>query len=105
MPMRPPTHRAYVPAPVKRASAAKRGYGGPAWEAIRKRVLKRDKWRCVLCKAPLFAKGSKPNVDHIVDKSSGGTNEDSNLRTLCPSCHSSRTATESGGFGNARHAP
>lgn len=102
MPMRPPTHRAYKPMPVKRASAAKRGYCGAEWEATRKRILKRDKWRCVLCNAPLFAKGSKPNIDHVIDKKDGGTNEDGNLRTLCPSCHSSRTCAESGGFGNPK---
>ncbi len=105
MPTRPPTHRAYKPTPVKRASARERGYGGEAWEATRKRILKRDKWRCVFCGIGLFAKGSRPNIDHIIDKKDGGTDDDSNLRTLCPSCHSKRTcqvAGGSGGFGNRR---
>ncbi len=94
MPMRPPTHRAYVPSPVKRPSARERGYGSDDWEATRKRILKRDKWRCKKCGVLLVAKGSKPQIDHIIPKGEPGSTElDSNLQVLCVSCHSAKTMT------------
>ena len=34
-------------------------------------------------------------VDHIVPKREGGTDEESNLQALCKSCHSRKTAEES----------
>ncbi|MDK1339207.1 HNH endonuclease, partial [Cronobacter sakazakii] len=33
-------------------------------------------------------------VDHIKPKAHGGTDEDSNLRSLCCPCHKRKTATE-----------
>ena len=46
--------------------------------AKRRKVLKRDNYRCLEC-------GSKDNltVDHAIPKSKGGTNEMSNIITLC----------------------
>jgi 5-methylcytosine-specific restriction endonuclease McrA len=32
--------------------------------------------------------GKRAHVDHIVPKRQGGTDEVTNLRTLCASCHS-----------------
>jgi len=34
------------------------------------------------------------DVDHIVALAAGGTHADSNLRSLCHSCHSARTARD-----------
>ena len=53
-------------------------------ESIRYRVLRRDRV-CVLC-------GAKPQdaqlqVDHIVPRSKGGSNDMSNLQTLCARCN------------------
>lgn len=103
MPSRAPIHPGRKSSNLMpRKNSYQRGYNRTDWEETRKRILKRDKWRCVKCDKPLYEKGSRPNIDHIIDKADGGTDEDSNLRTLCPSCHSSRTAKESGGFGNSR---
>lgn len=38
-------------------------------------------------------------TDHIVPKSEGGQDEDSNFQTLCERCHSVKTATQDDGFG------
>ena len=54
----------------------------PDWEEISRQVRDRDGYRCGNC-------GSKTNlhVHHIVPLARGGTNQLSNLRTLCEDCH------------------
>ena len=105
MPVRPPIHQTYKPAPVKRKSAWERGYDGVWNKGARRAALNRDKWRCVMCGQKLFLKKQMAHVDHIIDKVDGGTDDLSNLRSLCHSCHSKRTVKESGGFGNPKHRP
>lgn len=39
-------------------------------------------------------------VDHVVPLSAGGTHRPDNLQCLCVACHSRKTASEDGGFGN-----
>ncbi|WP_139157546.1 HNH endonuclease, partial [Enterobacter hormaechei] len=34
------------------------------------------------------------SVDHIIPKAHGGTDDDSNLESLCWPCHRKKTATE-----------
>jgi 5-methylcytosine-specific restriction endonuclease McrA len=60
------------------------------WGSTVKRIKARDGYRCVLC-------GSKDrvSVDHITPRSQGGSDNDSNLRTLCHSCHALKTHHES----------
>jgi len=54
------------------------------WQQKRLRVLERDGWQCVRCHVPLTV--TTAHIDHI---RSGklGTNQMSNLRTLCRRCH------------------
>ena len=54
------------------------------WMATRRRILVRDGFRCVRCGIPVDEDTAQ--IDHI---RSGklGTNEDSNLRSLCRRCH------------------
>lgn len=54
-----------------------------SWEKNRLIVLKRDKYCCVNC----GVKGKGLHVHHLVPRSAGGTDEPSNLRTLCSGCH------------------
>lgn len=78
--------RARPRAPDARPSASKRGYGSRAWKLARREALVRDAYQCRSCRRVVTGKAA--HVDHIVPKSQGGTDELSNLRVLCVSCHS-----------------
>jgi 5-methylcytosine-specific restriction protein A len=90
----------------ERGSRHDRGYGTD-WDKKRKKILKRDCGLCQECKRNgiLKAVGDKPfsaYVDHIKPKAEcralGWTQEqiddDSNLQTLCRSCHTAKTDLE-----------
>lgn len=63
----------------------------PDWNERRKIVLRRDSYRCQHCRIRSTRLDDiSLDVDHIIPKSKGGTHEVSNLRTLCPECHSNR---------------
>lgn len=67
-----------------RPSAAKRGYGH-GWRKKRKEIINRDGGKCVKC-------GKRATeVDHITPKSRKGKDTNSNLRTLCGTCHRQKT--------------
>lgn len=78
----------------KRPHAAARGYDG-RWRQLRAMILRRDPI-CVMCR-----QAPSTDVDHVVAKAKGGTDEASNLAGLCHACHSRKTATVDSGFGNA----
>lgn len=73
-------------------SRHQRGYG-TKWEGIRERILKRDKGLCQDHLKQGVAK-SASCVDHITPKAHGGTDADSNLQSLCWSCHARKTARD-----------
>ena len=79
----------------RRPSAARRGYGRD-WRRLRAMYLRRNP----LCADPFGIHGGLPvvasEVDHIVPLSRGGGNDWDNLQSLCKSCHSRKTALESG---------
>lgn len=77
-----------------RPSAARRGYD-QKWRRIRAMFLKKHP-SCVVCGAPAT------EVDHVLPLAEGGTNEWSNLRSMCKSHHSQHTARSGGGFGNPK---
>jgi len=52
---------------------------------LRYEVLKRAKFRCELC--GISAEEKALEVDHIVPRNSGGTDDPSNLQALCYSCN------------------
>jgi 5-methylcytosine-specific restriction endonuclease McrA len=54
-------------------------------------VLARDGHACAECGST-----DRPNVDHILAKSKGGTDALSNLQVLCRRCHLRKTGRESG---------
>ena len=56
---------------------------------MRNRVLARDGHRCTQCGSTI-----RLEVDHIRAVSQGGRHEATNLRTLCHSCHATKTARD-----------
>jgi len=85
----------------KRESANARGYGN-SWRRLRRLVLNAEPL-CRECKRNgriMLA----TEVDHIVPRANGGTNDFDNLQPLCKSCHSRKTARENEGFGNTNAA-
>ncbi len=81
-----------------RGTAHQRGpYNHPAWAATRRRVATRDLYQCQECKRIVgIAKGDY-HCDHIKERPVGhpydpmGWDNDENLQTLCPGCHSRKT--------------
>lgn len=76
----------------RKGSTTERGYGH-AWRKIREIVLKRDNYQCVKCAAEGVVTLAT-DVDHIISKAHGGTDELSNLQSLCSPHHKEKTATE-----------
>ena len=69
------------------------------WVRIRIMHLRREP----LCRVCAAAGKITPadTVDHIVPLREGGTNEESNLQSLCKPCHSSKTNAERNRAGSA----
>ena len=77
-------------------------YKSPTWKIVRKRHLEQQPF-CVEC-----LKKGKTNkaviVDHIVPIKDGGSRYDeSNLQSLCWSCHSRKSVEEGSRFGRRPH--
>jgi 5-methylcytosine-specific restriction protein A len=77
---------------VAKVSADDRGYDW-AWRKRRKRILERDKYLCQVCLA-LGIVTPATQVDHIVNKAAGGTDNDDNLQSICDPCHATKTRAE-----------
>lgn len=82
----------------ERGSRHKRGYGAE-WDKRRERILMRDRGLCQECLrqgrvTPVGAVKYSAFVDHIRPKAEGGTDDDSNLQTLCKACHQAKTQAE-----------
>ncbi len=75
-----------------RGSRHERGYGA-LWDRIRKQAMTRDKHLCVPCMAHGRCTPAR-EVDHITPKEQGGTDDLSNLQSICRACHSDKTARE-----------
>lgn len=76
----------------KGRTATQRGYGA-MWRKLRAMVLERDRYLCREC----LSKGlyvSATTVDHIIAKAHGGSDDLSNLQSLCEQCHRMKTARE-----------
>ena len=75
-----------------RGTAAQRGYGSE-WRKLRARILERDQGLCQAC-----AKAGRvmvaTQVDHVVPKSAGGTDDPANLASICKPCHDEKSRRE-----------
>jgi len=79
-----------------RRSRHERGYG-TAWDKLRIRVLKRDCYlcQCQRCKASGAIRPAS-QVDHVVPKAQGGTDDPANLQAINGECHRIKTDVENG---------
>ncbi|MFT4149210.1 MAG: HNH endonuclease [Paracoccaceae bacterium] len=82
-----------------KSSRHERGYG-TAWDKLRLTILCRDQYLCQPCKAEGRPTPAR-EVDHIVSKSKGGTDDVSNLQSICTDCHRAKTQQE-GAEGQGR---
>jgi 5-methylcytosine-specific restriction endonuclease McrA len=90
---KPPKPKAKKPAATKsqpkpQQDKEKRSRHIPA--SVRVAVLHRDGYKCVYCGRS--AKQVQLEVDHIVAFSTGGSNDPSNLQTLCFDCNRGKGA-------------
>lgn len=77
-----------------KGNTTERGYGWK-WQRLRKQILRRDGHLCQCedCQkrpVPLVAH----EVDHIIPKAEGGTDDPDNLRAIAKSCHRRKTLEE-----------
>lgn len=84
-----------------RNSAHSRGYGY-RWRKLRDVVLRREPL-CRECAAVGITRPAE-DIDHVRSKADGGDDSLDNLRPLCHSCHSRKTAREDGGLGRLKTA-
>jgi 5-methylcytosine-specific restriction endonuclease McrA len=68
---------------------------GPRWSGVRQKVLRDSGGVCARC-----GEDGACEVDHVVSRRNGGSNEYSNLQALCRACHASKSSAE----GNAAKA-
>ena len=81
-------------ADLRRGSRQSRGYGA-AWDRLRLTILERDKYvcRCAECVQSGVVKAAN-EVDHIVPKYLGGTDDPKNLQAINRDCHRRKTNSE-----------
>lgn len=91
---------AWVRKPAAPTKTTERGYGW-RWQKLRERILKRDGYLCQPCERAGRTTLAK-EVDHILNKASGGDDSDDNLQAICSTCHYEKTAMESAAARGAR---
>lgn len=89
----------------RRGSRHARGYGSE-WDRLRVQILKRDNYLCQCqdCRALGRIKPAS-EVDHIVNKAQGGTDDPSNLQAINPDCHRVKSAREAAAGRGLRTMP
>lgn len=96
-------HNGWAEWQAKRGNRHQRGYGSE-WDKIREQVIKRDNHLCqehlrqgvlleVVTGNPRHPRAA--NVDHIIPRAQGGSDDGSNLELLCKTCHDRKTNRES----------
>ena len=82
------------PSPAYRGSSTEQGYG-QAWRKLRLFVLARDP----ICRDVSGCVEPSTDVDHIIPRRAGGSDEPSNLQGMCHRHHSAKTSKQDGGWG------
>ena len=70
------------------------GRGGRPWRRLKDKIHLRDQYTCQRCGLVTM----QLELDHIVNVAQGGTDDESNLQSLCPPCHLKKTQKESRGI-------
>jgi HNH endonuclease len=68
---------------------------GTAWRKLRDSILKRDYYLCQVCKAKGRVTAAN-EVDHRTPKAKGGTDDETNLQSICTPCHRDKSAADKG---------
>lgn len=68
------------------------------WNATRREVLQRDGFRCVACRSDVPA---SCDIHHLLPRSMGGSDELSNLVSLCDGCHAAHHPNLAGGLARS----
>ena len=96
MPVSPKRHKPAAPATprhqVENEQSWCQGRGGRPWRRKRDAVLVRDQYTCQVCGQVSEAL----EVDHIIPRARGGSDDMTNLRAICVPCHKVKTAKEGG---------
>ena len=71
------------------------------WKRLRICILERDSGMCQSCLRQGFTILAK-DVDHIIPKACGGTDDPCNLQSLCRACHKQKTGADQRGDGIGR---
>ncbi len=80
----------------RRGTRHERGYGN-AWDKLRLQVLKRDYYLCQCDECLRTSRvRSASEVDHIIPKAKGGTDDMDNLQAIHPECHKAKTMKDEG---------
>lgn len=69
------------------------GRGGRPWARLRMTILVRDLFTCRHCHQ--IFKDTDLECDHIINTAQGGSDDPTNLQTLCKPCHAKKTFLES----------
>ncbi|WP_111891608.1 HNH endonuclease [Acinetobacter sp. MB5] len=67
------------------------GRGGRPWRRLKDKIHLRDEWACQCCGRVT----TELELDHIINVAQGGTDDESNLQSLCVECHKKKTQKES----------
>ncbi|WP_288395881.1 HNH endonuclease [uncultured Acinetobacter sp.] len=67
------------------------GRGGRPWRRLKAKIHLMDKYTCQCCGVVTM----ELELDHIVNVAQGGSDDESNLQSLCVSCHKEKTSKES----------
>ncbi|OOS05970.1 HNH endonuclease [Moraxella cuniculi] len=65
--------------------------GGRPWRRLRQQILLRDRYTCQIC----HRVGGRLELDHVINKANGGSDNQENLQILCHDCHQQKTKAES----------
>jgi len=75
-------------------TTTERGYGYE-WRLTRLRILNRDMYLCQVCDKQGKTTPAT-EVDHIIPKAKGGTDNEDNLQSICYRCHKDKSLRDEG---------